>query len=64
MDFTNKISKEMEVAPFEVYIGEIGLGKMGTTQQHPSDLNFAKLFDSLDRSVFWIPYMYSWFSTC
>ena len=33
MDFTNKISKEMGVAPFEVYIvGEKGIGKMGTTQ--------------------------------
>ena len=45
IDFTNKISKEMGVAPFEVYIGEMGLRKMGTMQQHPSDLNFAKLFD-------------------
>ena len=41
----------MGMASFEVYIGEIGIGKMGTTKQHPSNLNFAKLFDSLDRNV-------------
>ena len=54
MDFTNKMSKEMGMASFEVCVGEMGIGKMGTTQQHPSNLNFAnlKLFDSLYRSVF------------
>ena len=53
MDFTNKMSKKMGMTSFEVYISEMGIGKkMGTTQQHPSNLNFAKLFDRLDRSVF------------
>ena len=39
------------MASFEVYISEKGMGKMGTTQQHPSNLNFTKLFDGIDRNV-------------
>ena len=40
------------MAPFEAFIGKIGTDELGTTQQHPSNLNFAKSFDNLDRSVF------------